>query len=324
MRIFLTGGTGNIGQYVTRALVRRGHELVLLTRTPERIPDIGRLPGVRLVAGSILDREVMAGAVTGCDAVIHIALGWGNDPVSMLENDTKSTLCLLTAAERAGVGRFLYTSSTAACGPMHGHLDETAACRPDNLYGATKAASEQFILGFNRYYGGQGVPDRAVRMRRNIIRPGYTFSNPAYENGASQSDTRFHAIADAVLHGAPLSFDAMDGTQFLSAERLATLYAAVVESELDGEVFFALGGTFTTWADIARRAATLCGSESRITEAVSAPSKAPWRYSTGKMDRLIGPETDEDARLEAHIAWTLARARRKAEGLPVHDILHVW
>ena len=44
MKIFVTGGTGNIGQYVTLALLKAGHELVMLTRTPERIPAFPRFP----------------------------------------------------------------------------------------------------------------------------------------------------------------------------------------------------------------------------------------------------------------------------------------
>ncbi|MBQ7958223.1 MAG: NmrA family NAD(P)-binding protein, partial [Oscillospiraceae bacterium] len=38
MEIFITGGTGNIGQYVTLLLLEKGHKVKMLTRTPERIP----------------------------------------------------------------------------------------------------------------------------------------------------------------------------------------------------------------------------------------------------------------------------------------------
>lgn len=37
MVIFMTGGTGNIGQYVTFELLKRGHKIKLLSRTPDRI-----------------------------------------------------------------------------------------------------------------------------------------------------------------------------------------------------------------------------------------------------------------------------------------------
>lgn len=38
MKAFITGGTGNIGQYVTKAFLEAGHSVVLLTRTPRPHP----------------------------------------------------------------------------------------------------------------------------------------------------------------------------------------------------------------------------------------------------------------------------------------------
>ena len=118
--------------------------------------------------------------------MIHNALGWGNTPSAMLENDTKVTVFLLEKAEQAGVKHFIYTSSTAAMGCFFDGIDESSPCRQDDLYGATKAAAENYIIGFEQYYLGQGRRAGKVAMRRNIIRPGYTFSNPAFEGGASQ------------------------------------------------------------------------------------------------------------------------------------------
>ena len=65
MKIFITGGTGNIGQYVTKALLAAGHSLVLLTRTPERIPAYKALENVTVVEGNILDLDVMGEGASG-------------------------------------------------------------------------------------------------------------------------------------------------------------------------------------------------------------------------------------------------------------------
>ena len=66
MKIFVTGGTGNIGQYVTLTLLKAGHELVMLTRTPERIPAVSTLPGVTLIKGNILETAVMRNGDSHC------------------------------------------------------------------------------------------------------------------------------------------------------------------------------------------------------------------------------------------------------------------
>lgn len=70
MRIVLTGGTGLIGTHLVRGLgaAGAGHELVLLTRDPGRAP-----AGVEAVAWRPLEGPPPAAAVSGADAVIHLA-----------------------------------------------------------------------------------------------------------------------------------------------------------------------------------------------------------------------------------------------------------
>lgn len=323
MKVFVTGGTGNIGQYVTKALVEAGHSVVLLTRTPDRIPVFHTLPNVTVVRGNILELDVMEQAMQGCDAVIHIALGWGNDPVEMLDHDTRVTAFLMGAAEKAGVKNFIYTSSTAAMGPLRDGMDETALLLPGDLYGATKASAEMYLLGFNQYYDGQGVYGRKTRLRRNIIRPGYTFSNPAFEGGASQSDVRFKQIAEAVLKNEPITVNAMDGTQFISGGQIAQLYLKLLESDLDKEVFLALGTKFVSWGDIARMAKALV-PESRSEIVETGERRKPSYYGVEKMERVFGLRFDGDEELEEHVAWNIDRARRALSGEPVHDVYHVW
>ena len=323
MKIFVTGGTGNIGQHVTMALLKAGHEIVLLSRTPERIPGYLNMENVTVVKGNILELDVMGKAMQGCDAVIHIALGWGNDPVEMLDHDTRVTAYLMDAAEKAGVKNFVYTSSTAAMGPLRDGMDETALLLPGDLYGSTKASTEMYLLGFNQYYDGQGVYGKKTSLRRNIIRPGYTFSNPAIEGGASQSDVRFKNIAEAVLKNEPITVNVMDGTQFLSAQQIAELYVKLVESDLNKECFLALGTKFVSWGDIARIAKELVPeSTSEIIEV--GEKKTPSYYGVGKMERVFGLRFDGDEDLRDHIAWNIERARKELNGEEVHNVYHVW
>jgi len=163
MKVFITGGTGNIGQYVTLTAVANGHEAVVLSRNPEKHPSLAKK--AVLVKGAITDYDLLAKYVKDCDAVIQIALGWGNEPVSMLNNDTAATVNLLEISEKAGVGKFIYTSSTAAMGVMRNGMDETAVNLPIDLYGSTKSASEAYVLGFTKYYGGKGeVAIRSIRI----------------------------------------------------------------------------------------------------------------------------------------------------------------
>ncbi len=68
MRIVLTGGTGLIGAHLVRSLGSQGHELTLLTRDPARAPS-----GVQAVAWQPLEGPPPAAALSGVDAVVHLA-----------------------------------------------------------------------------------------------------------------------------------------------------------------------------------------------------------------------------------------------------------
>jgi UDP-glucose 4-epimerase len=324
MKIFITGGTGNIGQYVTAALLEAGHEIVVYTRTPERIPRLGEYQNLTLIKGNILDLGVMEKALCGCDAVIHIALGWGNTPVEMLDHDTRVTVFLLEKAEQGGVKNFIYTSSTAVFGKNQDGADENTFCTPDDLYGSTKAATEKYLMGFRQYYSGQGVRGAAVKIRRNIIRPGYTFSNPVCEGGASQSDVRFRDIARSVLKGETLTLSEYDGTQFISSAQIAQVYRKLVESDLDEEIFLALGEPFTSWADIARMAIDLVsGTPSRVVPPEGEVNRKA-HVKVDKLKRVFGLSFDATAALREHMAWNIDREQRVLRGETVHDVYHVW
>ena len=74
MKIFLTGGTGFIGQPLTKALLARGWNVLALVRKPDS-PEARALTrmGAQCVRGDITDRESMRLGMTGADIVIHIA-----------------------------------------------------------------------------------------------------------------------------------------------------------------------------------------------------------------------------------------------------------
>lgn len=296
MRIFITGATGFIGSYVAYRLLAGGHELVALARNPNKTPSLSVHERVRRVQGTLYDSDVIREALEGCEACVHLALGWGDTALSMLKTDTTATVTLLESCASAGVKHFIYTSSTAAIGNFWPHMVEADASRPSNNYGATKAASEAFVLAMGEQTG----------MRCNVIRPGYTFGNPVVEGAPTQPDQRFHQICNQAVRGQEIHVRAGDGTQFVWAGDLARLYEAVLGSTRSREVYFGLAKPFVSWQDIAQQAVALARSESRIVvEGEPAPR---CMFDLSKIAKHFGLEFGSTDKLNEHIRYLLGAA----------------
>lgn len=71
MKIVLTGATGFIGRSLTEALLKRGDELIILTRSSSR--KVSERPNIHYVTWNPEDQTSLVGEVDGSDAVINLA-----------------------------------------------------------------------------------------------------------------------------------------------------------------------------------------------------------------------------------------------------------
>jgi UDP-glucose 4-epimerase len=294
MRIFITGATGFIGSHVAYRLLEAGHELVAIARSSDKTPSLSNHARVERVKASLYDFAVIREKLAGCDACVHVALGWGDTPVSMLETDTRATVFLLQACVEQGVKHFIYTSSTAALGGFWAHMSEADPTRPSDYYGATKAASEAYVMAV----GAQSS------MRCNVIRPGYTFGNPVVYGAPIQPDKRFTSIVKSALAGADIHVKKADGTQFVWAGDLARLYTAVLDSKRSREVYFGLGTQFVTWQAVAEEAVRLTGSKSQVvSEGEPGPACV---FDLSKIREHFGLELSASAHITRHLEFLIA------------------
>jgi NADH dehydrogenase len=110
-KIFVTGGTGDIGRPLIRELLARGHEVRVLQRKKEEEPEE---PGMISVAGDILKPESYDQALKGSDVVIHAAaLTRTNNIPEYFRTNVAATLDLIKACESNGVKRFIFISTRA-------------------------------------------------------------------------------------------------------------------------------------------------------------------------------------------------------------------
>jgi len=160
VRVLVTGGSGQLGSEVARALVARGDAVRCLLRDPSRARLLDGIEVQRL-PGDVTAPESLKRAVAGCDAVLHLAGVVSYSPGSRALQQAVNvggTRNLLDAAAAAGVGRFVLTSSIAAIGyvdgPGEGDEDTPDNWGPFGLgYMDTKRESEALVLSDRRVEG---------------------------------------------------------------------------------------------------------------------------------------------------------------------------
>ncbi len=296
MRILITGTTGFIGSHLAVHLAHAGHQVVATARRPETLPALSGVDGIRQERLDLGDRHGWADLVQGCDALIHVALGWGDDGPAMLQADTAATVSLLETARRAGVGRFVFTSSTAANGEMTALNRADRAPRPTDLYGATKAASEMFA----RAYARDG-------MSVHVVRPGYIFGEPVLEGARSQPDRRFRDIATAIASGNPIDLVRHDGTQFLHVGDLVQVYEHLLGHIAPFSLHYALSSTWRSWAWVAQEAVSLAGHTVPLRLEDRGYGADPFLFDVAGIRDDFGLDFDNADRLREHLRWELQR-----------------
>jgi UDP-glucose 4-epimerase len=185
MRILVTGSAGHLGEALVRVL-GDGHEVTGL--------DVLESAFTRVV-GSIADRACVRDCVQGMDAILHAATlhkphvgshGRGD----FVDTNVTGTLNLLEEALTAGVGRFVFTSTTSTFGraltPPPGApaawITEDVAPVPRNIYGVTKTAAEDLCELVHRDHGLPCLVLRTSRFfpegdDRDDVRTGYDDAN---------------------------------------------------------------------------------------------------------------------------------------------------
>jgi nucleoside-diphosphate-sugar epimerase len=151
MRILLTGSDGYLGSLLAPELFRRGHEVVGLDTGFYKEGTLYRSGPVTPLTLVKDLRQAEAKDFQGFDALVHMA-ELSNDPVGQLaphityEINHAGSVRLAELARKAGVQRFVYTSSCSVYGVADAdYVDETSALNPQTAYAICKTMVERDI-----------------------------------------------------------------------------------------------------------------------------------------------------------------------------------
>jgi nucleoside-diphosphate-sugar epimerase len=157
MRIVVTGAAGYVGSVLTADLLADGHEVVgldALLHGGDAMLGFINNPRFTFIRGDIRDADAIERAVSGADAVVHLAAIVGDpackrDPELARAVNYDASMGLITAAERAGVTRFVFASTCSNYGKMSAgeeSVDERSPLTPLSVYAETKVAVERHLL----------------------------------------------------------------------------------------------------------------------------------------------------------------------------------
>jgi UDP-glucose 4-epimerase len=159
MNILVTGGAGYIGSATAEALIKAGHSVTvydsLITGHRLAIPQ-----GAKFIEADLAENHVLIRALSDekFDAIMHFAalIEAGEsmkDPGRFYHNNLSNSLTLMETAIRAGVKRFVFSSTAAVYQSSDEPLTEESPLGPTNVYGHTKLMVEQALDWYRKVHG---------------------------------------------------------------------------------------------------------------------------------------------------------------------------
>jgi nucleoside-diphosphate-sugar epimerase/predicted dehydrogenase len=300
----VTGATGFIGKHLVRDLARRGVRVRALARDAERGRELSG-PNVEVVIGDFADAAVIEGLAEGIDTVFHLASVMKGTADEFERVDLAGGRRLLAESKRAGVRRFVFTSTMGAFklgGLRDGSVvTEEMSDDPERVghYSRAKLLMERELL----------EADRAGENEAVITRPGLVFGpgiSPYLEHlphvGSLEGD-RYTVFGDGEV---PLQLTYVGNV-------VDALWRCATSPEAPGHVFTIIDDAVPTQREFVHRLAELTGRPLRVR---TIPRPAAWLIGLGVETAAgalrIKPPTTRSLLLgkTAKLSFDCSRAKR--------------
>jgi nucleoside-diphosphate-sugar epimerase len=246
MKVLITGGGGFVGSHLVDSQLAQGHSVRTIDLNTDRLAHVAGHDRLEILNHSLTDFDLLPQLLSGVNVVYHLASAHLDVTLSAddyRQVNVEATAQLLNAAHDAGVKRFVHCSTNSVIGEIKNPpVDETAACRPTNIYEQTKLKGEQAALAFFRDTGFPIV----------VIRPAWVYG-PRCPRTARLMRTvkkgRFIMFGNGKTLRHPIYItDAIRGLEL-----------AASAPEAAGEIYFIAGAKAVTIAELVQTIAAVQG-----------------------------------------------------------------
>jgi nucleoside-diphosphate-sugar epimerase len=249
MKILIAGGAGEVGQHLIRDFTRLGHRVRVLDRS-EKTGAIKPSDLVTPLQGDLIDSRLVNDAVSGVDAVIHLAWSFADEPRVIFGDDVMGHVNLLEAACSHKVPRFIYTSTATVYGrAVHHPVTEDHPCRIAEarkpLYALGKYAAEELC---HYYFKTRG-------LAATVLRFWWAF-------GATVGGSNLRDLVRKAINDQPLEMVQGAGGAFLTMADLGRAILLANSNPAAAGRVYNLGSLFLSWRQIGDMIIGLTGSKS--------------------------------------------------------------
>jgi dTDP-glucose 4,6-dehydratase len=272
MKLLVCGGAGFIGSNFARIRARdHGDAVTVLDKLTyagrrENLEDLD----VRLVVGGIEDREAVADAVAGADAIVNFAAETHVDrsiaePDAFVTTHALGTYVLLEAARERGI-RYVQVSTDEVYGSIEeGSFTETSPLNPSSPYSATKAGADLLVASYRHTFGLEAL----------ICRGSNNYGPYQYP------EKLIPLMVLNALHGDPLPVygDGQQVRNWIYVEDFARGIGTVLERGVPGEVYNVGGPDEAPNLEVVERIIEYTGADRSLIEYVTDRPGHDRRYS---------------------------------------------
>ncbi|MBF0560634.1 MAG: NAD-dependent epimerase/dehydratase [Alphaproteobacteria bacterium] len=287
-RVLVTGGAGYVGSALVPRLLEKGYEVSVLDLYiygEDVFDSVRSNPNLYETKGDIRDGDMVAKAIEGCDAVIHLAC-ISNDPSFELNPTLGRSINfdafrpLVHAAKKVGVKRFIYASSSSVYGiKEEPNVTEDLPLLPLTDYSKYKAMCEEVL-----------AEEKAPGFTTCIIRP----STVCGYAKRLRLDLTVNILTNlAINNGVITVFGGDQKRPNIHVDDMVDVYLMLLEidgSKIDGKTFNAGYENFTI-AEIANMVQrTVKGMTGKTVDIVTTPTddNRSYHVSSDKISRELG------------------------------------